>query len=146
MAKLHQLLDHILEDRKITDDEVQIIEEYIVEDGTLDIDDVRFLVQLLTGAEEVCPAFDDLFFPVLKGVILKDGRIDHGEQFYLLKMLYGDGEIRECELRFLSELSREAKEVPAEFQEMCRIAAEAHPTEWSVEGNAPRRSSLASGR
>jgi hypothetical protein len=103
-------------------------------------------VQLLVGAKEVCPAFDDLFFPVLKEVILNDGRIDHGEQFYLLKMIYGDGQIREREMRFLMELRREAKEVPAEFDEMCRTAAAAHPTEWSVDGAARSESSLANSR
>lgn len=135
MAELHQLLDHVLEHRKITDDEVQIIKEYILRDGKLDNEDVSFLVQLLTGASEVCPAFDALFFPVLKEVILKDGRIDQGEQFYLLKMIYGGNEIRESELRFLQQLGQEAQEVPAEFNEMCRMAAEAHPTQWDVEGS-----------
>ena len=89
-------------------------------------------MQLLVGAKEVCPAFDELLFPVLKDVILKDGRIDHAERFHLLKMIYGDGEIRESELRFISELRREVEEVPTEFDEMCRIAEEAHPTDWDL--------------
>lgn len=142
MAKLHQLLDYVLADRRITPDEVKVIEDYIVEDGKLDGDDVSFLVQLLTGANEVCEEFDDLFFPVLKEVILRDGRIDHGEQFYLLKMIYGDGEIRTSELRFLRELQNEAKEVPAEFDEMCRVAEEAHPTQWNLDGEKVQKPAL----
>lgn len=143
MARLHQLLEHILEDKRITADEVQVIQDYLVEDGKLDLNDVRFLVELLTGANEVCDEFDDLFFPVLKGVLLEDGRIDQSEQFYLLKMIYGDGEIRPSELRFLKELRDEAKEVPAEFDEYCKIAEKAHPTEWSLDGDEQTETSLA---
>ncbi len=136
MAKLHELLNHILEDRCITENEVEIIRHQLVEDGKLDGDDVSFLVQLLAGAKEVCPEFDALFFPILKEVILENGRIDSSEQYYLLKMLYSDGEIRESELRFLLELREEATEVSAEFDEMCRVASEAHATEWSLGGKA----------
>ncbi len=143
MARLHQLLEHILEDRRITPREVQVIQDYIVEDGKLDLDDVRFLVELQTSANDVCEEFDDLFFPVLKGVLLEDGRIDHSEQFYLLKMIYGDGEIRPSQLRFLKELRDEATEVPAEFDEFCKIAEKAHPTEWRLDGDEPTETSLA---
>lgn len=130
MARLHQLLDKCLQDRKITEDEVLVISQYIKEDGKLDLDDVKFLVQLLSEADEVCPAFDELFFPVLKEVVLQDGKIDQGETFYLLKMLYSDGVIRKNELDFLRELRDEAKEVPAEFDEMLVIAAAAPARNW----------------
>ena len=93
-------------------DEVQTIRDYIERDGKLDIDDVKFLVGLLSDADEVCAAFDDLFFPALKEVVLADGVIAPDEQFYLLKMLYSDGVIRENEKEFLRELRNEAKEVP----------------------------------
>jgi hypothetical protein len=136
MARLHQQLDHILEDKRITPNEVQLIQDYIAEDGELDFADVRYLVELLAGANEVCPEFDDLFFPVLKSVLLEDGRIDSSEQYSLLKMLYSDGEIRPNELKFLMELRQEAREISAEFEELCKTAHEAHPTEWSLGGAA----------
>jgi len=134
MAQLRGLLEHVLEDRRITPNEVQVIQDCIVEDGKLDFADVRYLVELLVGANEVCPEFDDLFFPVLKSVLLEDGRIDPSEQYSLLKMLYGDGEIRPNELKFLMDLRQEAREVSAEFDELCRTAQEAHPTQWSLGG------------
>ncbi len=118
MARLHQILAKCLEDRIITDDDVITIRDYIHEDGTLDVDDVNFLVQLLTGAKSVCAGFDDLFFPVLKDVILRDGKIDQGETFHLLKMLYRNEPIRDCELSFLKQLRDEATEVPEEFDRL----------------------------
>ena len=143
MARLHELLEYVLEDKQITADEVQIIQEFICADGELNLDDVRFLVELLAGAKEVCGEFNDLFFPVLKHVFLKDGRIDVSEQFYLLKTLYGDGEIRPSELEFLKELRREAKQVTPEFEQLCETARNAHPTAWSLDGDAADESSLA---
>ena len=80
------------------------------------MEDVKFLVELLSDAKEVCPAFDELFFPVLKEVILEDGRIGNDEQFYLLKMLYSDGHIRPSEKQFLAELAEEAEEMCEDFK------------------------------
>ncbi len=134
MGRLHQLQAQLLSDRRITDTDVKIIRRYIQEDGKLDLDDVKFLVGLLSEADEVCPAFDELFFPALKEVILADGRIAPDEQFYLLKMLYSNGHIRESEKQFLLEIQREAEEAPPEFQAMCDEAMNAHPRNWSVGG------------
>ena len=134
MSRLHQLRAELLKDGKITEDEVEVIREHIQEDGQLDLDDVKFLVELLSDARDVCPAFDELFFPVLKEVILEEGRIAPDEQFYLLKMLYSDGHVRESEKQLLLELRDEAKEVTPEFEALCREAMAAHPTNWNVGG------------
>ena len=134
MGHLHQFRSVLLRDRRITDDEVDVIRDYIHQDGRLDLDDVKLLVELLSNAVEVCPAFDDLFFPALKEVILADGRIGLDEQFFLLKMLYSDGHVRDAEKRFLLELRREAKEITPEFEALCDEALEAHPTNWSTGG------------
>lgn len=136
MSKLNDLLNHVLEDRKITPNEAVIIQDFIAEDGQLNTDDVRFLVELLVNSDEVCDEFDALFFPVLKGVFLQDGRIDESEKYYLLKMIYGDGQIRPSELRFLEELRREAIELPADFDALIATATDAHPTQWEVGGRS----------
>jgi len=104
MAGLYELQSELLADKKITRDEVALIGEQIRSDGRLDLDDVKFLVELLAGADEVCPEFDKLLFPTLKEVLLRDGAIGLDEQFYLLKLLYSDGHVRECEKAFLREL------------------------------------------
>jgi uncharacterized tellurite resistance protein B-like protein len=134
MGRLHALQAELLRDGKITDGEVELIRQYIDENGSLDLDDVKFLVELLSNAREVPPAFDALFFPALKEVLLADGRIGMDEQFYLLKMLYSDGNVRESEKQFLRELRREAQETTPEFDSLCEAAFAAPASNWSVGG------------
>ena len=136
MPNLNELRSELLEDGRITDSEVKIIQDHIHRDGRLDLDDVKFLVELLSEAREVCAAFDELFFPILKEVILEDGRIGQDEQFYVLKMLYSDGHIRESEKQFLLQLREEAQEVTPEFEALCKEALAAHATNWGVGGLA----------
>ena len=119
MSKLYQLRSELLKDGRITESEVEVIRDYIREDGRLDLDDVKFLVNLLCEARDVCTEFDVLFFPILKEVILEDGRIGQDEQFYLLKMLYSDEHVRESEKQFLRQLRKEATEVTPEFEALC---------------------------
>jgi hypothetical protein len=134
MGRLHQLRSQLLRDGRITDDEVEVIRDYIHQDGKLDLDDVKFLVELLSDAREVSDKFDDLFFPALKEVILADGQIGQDEQFYLLKMLYSDGHVRDSERKFLLELRREAKHVSPQFEALCDVALQAPATNWSLGG------------
>lgn len=134
MAGLKRLEANLLRDGRITEAEVAIIREHVEADGRLDLEDVKFLVELLSEAREVCTAFDDLFFPALKEVLLADGKVGLDEQFYLLKMLYSDGHIRPREMQFLDELRREADETSPEFEALYREACGAHPTMWSVGG------------
>jgi len=134
MGRLHQFREQLLRDRKITDDEVELIRDYIRQDGKLDLDDVKLLVELQSEAVEISPAFDELFFPALKEVILADGRVGLDEQFFLLKMLYSDGHVRDREKQFLLEIRREAREVTPELEAMCEEALAAAPKNWSVGG------------
>jgi uncharacterized tellurite resistance protein B-like protein len=134
MGRLNELQTELLQDGKITDQEVEVIRQYLQENGSLDMEDAKFLVELLSDAREVSPAFDELFFPALKAVFLADGRIGLDEQFYLLKMLYSDGKVRECEKQFLRELRREATETTPEFEALCQEAFRAPETGWCVGG------------
>jgi hypothetical protein len=134
MGHLRDLQTELLQDGRITDQEVEVVGKYLRDAGSLDMEDVKFLVELLCDAREVSPAFDELFFPALKKVILADGRIGPDEQFYLLKMLYSDKHVRECEKQFLRELHREAKEITPEFEALCEEAFRAPATSWSVGG------------
>lgn len=134
MGRLHQFRAELLRDRKITDDEVGVIRDYIEQDGKLDLEDVKLLVDLLSEAREVSASFDELFFPSLKEVLLADGRIGPDEQFYLLKMLYSNGRIRDNEKQFLIELRREVREASPEFEALCEEALHADATSWSLGG------------
>jgi len=129
-----QLLSTLLEDRKIEEAEVPLIREYLYRDGQLNLDDVKLLVELYCEARQYCPAFEDLFFEVLEQVVLADGEIQPSEQFYLLKMLYSDRQIRDREKQFLLHLRRKAKRTTPEFDAMCVEAFRAHPTQWDVGG------------
>ena len=114
-----------------------IIRNAIEEDGKLDLADVKLLVELLSNASEVCPAFDELFFPVLKEALLADGKITLDEHFYLLKMLYSDGHVRECEREFLFTLRDELDEISPEFEALCDQMLTVPSRGWQL-GGYPR--------
>ena len=136
MANLYQLHANLLNDKKITDSEVAVIRNFIEEDGKLDINDVKFLVGLLSSAKEVCQAFDDLFFPVLREVLTADGKITMDEHFYLLKMLYSDGHVRDRERDFLFDLREQVDEVSPEFEALCDQILTVPSRGWSLGGRS----------
>jgi hypothetical protein len=128
-----QVRTQVLKDGRITDNEVSLIRDAVQADGRLDMADVKLLVELLSEAVEVCPAFDELFFPVLRKVLLEDGRILADEQYYLLKMLYSDGVVRDVEREFLRELQREVEPSP-DFNRLCETAFASPDRNWSLGG------------
>ena len=134
MSILHELRASVLADGEIDDSEVASIREYLYRDAKLDLDDVKVLVELYCEARRRSAAFDDLFFDVLEQVILADGEIRPSEQFYLLKMLYSDREVRPREKEFLLKLRRTARHTTPQFDALCDVALQAHPTAWDVGG------------
>jgi len=134
MAKYHEVVQQILADGKIEPGELELLCEHVYRNGSPSIDDVRLLVELYTGANGLTPEFEDFFYGVLKKVILTDGEIQPGEQFYLLKVIYSDRVIRPRELAFLRELRREAKQITPDFEQLCQHAFNAPSTNWSVGG------------
>ncbi|MGE0756967.1 MAG: hypothetical protein AB7O38_08100 [Pirellulaceae bacterium] len=136
MKSFYALRSKVLEDRTISPEDVASIRAQIEQDGALTLDDMKLLVELLSDADSVCREFDDLFFPALRAIVLQDGRVTADEQFFLLKMLYSDGRIREQEKRFLVELRRDAVESSPEFDSLCETAFAAPSTGWDVGGRA----------
>ena len=134
MSQMQDVLQHCLRDHRITKDEVAVIRQQVDADGRLDLDDVKFLVKLLVDAKEVCTEFDELFFRVLKQVVLHDGRIGQDEQFYLLKMLYSDGRVRDSERDFLVQLRNDAIESTPEFDALCETALATADVNWDLGG------------
>ena len=133
MANLIKIREQLLSDGKITVCEVERIKEHMASDGKLDFQDAMLLVQLMKEAKEVCSEFDDLFFPSLREIILQDGLIGADEQFVLLQLLYSDGEVRECERQFLTELYRDADEITPEFKQLCETALNCESKDWSLD-------------
>lgn len=134
MSQFYQLLSQIQADGGITDSELPAISEYLAADGQLDLDDVKLLIELYCEADHRCPAFDSLFFNVLENVLLSDGQVSPSEEFYLLKMIYADREIRESEREFLRRLRSKLPERTASFESLFTTAMDAPATNWSVGG------------
>lgn len=134
MSRLYDFLQDNLADRKITDAEVPAIRERLYADGQLNLDDVKLLIELYCEADSRCPAFEKLFFSVLEDVLLEDGEIQPGEQYYLLKMLYSDREIQQPERAFLQSLRQRASVRTPEFNALCETALAAPSRNWGVGG------------
>jgi len=134
MGQFYKFLAKIQADGGISEDEIQPIREQIEADGQLDIDDVKLLVELYCETGNRCSKFDDLFFSVLEKVFLEDGQITPSEEFYLLKMLYSDREIREPEREFLRRLRKQMPKRTASFEALFDTALNSPAKNWSVGG------------
>jgi len=71
---------------------------------------------------------------VLEEVFLRDGQITPDEEYYLLKMLYSDREIREVELEFLRRLCKQLPKRSQSFDALLETAMNAPKKNWSVGG------------
>jgi len=91
-------------------------------------------LRIIRRRQRSLPVLRRVVFPVLKEVLPEDGQIGLDEQFYLLKMLYWDGTVRDSEKQFLRELKSEAKTITPEFEQLCETAFNANPTNWDVGG------------
>ncbi len=134
MAGLNALHDQLLNDGQITRSELEVIKAHICGDNQLDYEDAKFLVGLMKEADAVCPEFDDLLFRCLRGVILADGEVTMDEQYLLLQLLYSDGDVRECERKFISELYRDVTKMTPEFKSLCETALATSGGQWELGG------------
>jgi len=134
MTRLQDFVAKKLADRKICEAEVPLIRERVYADGQTNLDDVKLLIELYCEADSRCAAFDEFFFEVLEDVLLEDGEIQPSEQFYLLKMLYSDREIRQPERQFLQNIRQRVKNCPPDFEQLCQTALAAPAKGWSVGG------------
>ncbi|OYP31627.1 hypothetical protein [Rhodopirellula sp. MGV] len=115
MNYLDELRGIVLADRKITPSEVTLIERYLVADKTLDLDDVKFLVELMKAADEVCPEFDAILFPCVRSVILEDGQVTTDECLVLMELLCSGDEIRQSERNLIDSIFQQIKSPSPEF-------------------------------
>lgn len=134
MSHFHQFLASIQADGEIHDEEVLLVCQKLEEDGQLDMDDVKLLVELYCETDTRSLAFDSLFFSVLEKVFLTDGQIAPSEEYYLLKMLYSDREVREPEREFLRRLRQQVPERTASFEALFDTAQNSPNKDWCVGG------------
>jgi hypothetical protein len=134
MSQFYKLLAQIQADGGISENEIGPIRQYLAADGKLDLEDVKLLVELYCDAKSRCREFDELFFEVLEKVFLADGQISPSEEFYLLKMIYSDREIREPEREFLRKLRKQLPARSTSFEALFDTALDAPAKNWSVGG------------
>jgi hypothetical protein len=124
----------VLADRLVGDAEVPQLRDQLYQDGQLDLDDVKLLVELYCRADARGPAFEELLFAVLEKVLLEDGAISPAEQFYLLKLLYSDGHVRARERKLLERLRKKVARSSPEFDALCQTALKAADRDWDLGG------------
>lgn len=122
MSPTYQFVSDTLTDGNVDENEALLLREMLFEDGQLDLDDVRLLVELYCNARQRSPAFEQLFFTVLEQAFLADGEVQPSEQFYLLKMLYSDRDVNQAERDFLKRLQAKASHRTPEFDRLCAEA------------------------
>lgn len=134
MKTLRTFVEEILQDGKIDERELLAVCDFITADNVLDARDVDLLIRLYAGAKSYPPEFEELFFGVLKSVMLDDDRIVNYERLQLLKMLYANRVVRKIEIDFLEDLKREATDVCPEFNRMLASAKDAYANGYDVGG------------
>ena len=139
MSAFYKLASETLADGNLDEAEAFELQELLYEDGQLDLDDVRLLVELYCSARDRSPAFEQLFFTVLEQVFLADGEIQPSEQFYLLKMLYSDRDVGQSERDFLKRLQSKSSKRSKEFDALCKTALESAESNCAVGGREARR-------
>jgi uncharacterized tellurite resistance protein B-like protein len=115
MANYRKLvIQTILADGVIDDAEVKALRKELWEDGQIDADEVKFLIELRNAAQkkakggQVNANFEKLFFKAIEENVLKDGKIDAAEARWLRAMLFADGKIDANEKKFLTRLRKAA--------------------------------------
>jgi len=121
----------ILADGKIDDNEIKVLKKELWEDGTIDQDEVKFLIELRNTAqkkakakkEEINPKFEKLFFQAIEENVLKEGGINAEQVTWLREMLFADKKIDEGEKKFLNSLKKKAKTTSPEFDALFEQAS-----------------------
>ncbi len=108
----------LLADGRISEMKAELLEQAVMEEGTVDKMEIEFLAALKREANWVHPRFDALLFRVLKRVVLRDGTISDAEALWLRKLLYADRQVVEAECEFVKELKKEARSAGPEFDKL----------------------------
>jgi len=109
----------LLADGKITDTEARLLRRAVLGDGTIDRQEVEFLIDLKRSAVAVSPSFERFLFAVLKRVVLADGMISDAETAWLERTLFaGRVLVSEMTIQFLRDLKRDAARVGPRFAKL----------------------------
>jgi hypothetical protein len=97
---------------------LKALKRELTEGEGLDLDEIRFLMDLRTLAGKrakakkvpLDPAFDATFFKLLYDELMRDGTIDRADAGWLREVLFADGKIDKNEKEFLKKLKKAAKD------------------------------------
>lgn len=109
----------LLADGRISDLEADLLRRAVREDGA-DRELVEFLADLKREAVSVHPRFDDLFFRLVRRLVLADGTIRDAEARWLRKVIFADNEVTPAEAKFIKELKAGAQVYGDEFDRLVR--------------------------
>jgi hypothetical protein len=116
MQELRRIEQDILATGKVDSDHVEALRGALYAGGTVGRPAADFLVELHKRVQHPNPAFEQLFYRVIKDHILVDGRIDAEEAAWLRRMVFADGMVSDEERKFLHELRGEAGHSSPEFE------------------------------
>ena len=125
MADFRKLvISTLLADGQIDDKECSALKRELWEDGKIDKNEVKFLIELRNQAQkkakalkaEVNPTFTKLFFKAIEDNVLKDGTISGSEAKWLRDMLFADGKIDDDEKKFLTKIKKAATKTSPAFE------------------------------
>jgi hypothetical protein len=118
----------LLANGRLGETEAILLKKAILEDGSVDREEIEFLVALKREAEEVPPLFDRFVFAVLKKLVLGDGLIEDREALWLRQIIFADKTISAEEVIFLKDLKRGATAYGKEFDRLLKDCARlGHP-------------------
>lgn len=99
-------------------EKLKAIKRELLEDDKLSLDDITFLTDLRTNAQQraktkrepLDPAFDAMFFKLLYDEVMADGKIERPAAGWLRGVVFADGKVDANEKAFLQRLKRAAKD------------------------------------
>jgi uncharacterized tellurite resistance protein B-like protein len=104
----------------INETEANLIKKAVLEDGSVDREELEWLVALKREAKEVHPVFDRFVLAVLKKLVLGDGLIEDREALWLRQIIFADKTISPDEAAFLKDLKQKATAYGKEFERLLK--------------------------
>lgn len=121
----------ILSDGRISEIKAEMLQHAVMQEGTIDREELEFLACLKRQATWVHPTFDAFLFRVLKKVVLRDGEIHDSEARWLRKLLFADRQIVPAEQEFIKELKKDARSYGPEFEKLYKECMQLNSSDFS---------------
>jgi uncharacterized tellurite resistance protein B-like protein len=121
----------MLAEGRITEVEAELLERAIDLEGSVELDEVAFLVALKREAVWVHPRYDTFLFSVLKQVVLHDGKISDAEANWIRKLILADNQITTTESDFVKQLEKEARSYGPQFEKLYELCTRLSDSEFA---------------